>query len=149
MIDEFEKAPDGSVIVSQIIAGGVGLNIQCASVVIICEPQWKPSTENQAISRCYRMGQPKSVLVHRLLNVHTVDEDIMQILKEKSDVFDNFADESQIDEINKKMMDEIIEKQRAEYGITDETTVEDIDAKSDSNENISSIIDISENKEGE
>ena len=149
IIDEFEKAPDGSVIVSQIIAGGVGLNIQCASVVIICEPQWKPSTENQAISRCYRMGQPKSVLVHRLLNVHTVDEDIMQILKEKSDVFDNFADESQIDEINKKMMDEIIEKQRAEYGITDETTVEDIDAKSDSNENISSIIDISENKEGE
>ncbi len=158
IIDEFAKAPDGSVIVSQIIAGGVGLNIQCASVVIICEPQWKPSTENQAISRCYRMGQPRSVLVYRLLSAHTVDEDIMEILREKSNVFDNFADESQIDEVNKKLMEEIVEKERARLGITEADLVDD-DDKDDgeyddqeedvAKEEISSIIDISENKEGD
>ncbi|MBO7426468.1 MAG: DEAD/DEAH box helicase family protein [Clostridiales bacterium] len=158
IIDEFAKAPDGSVIVSQIIAGGVGLNIQCASVVIICEPQWKPSTENQAISRCYRMGQPRSVLVYRLLSAHSVDEDIMEILREKSNVFDNFADESQIDEVNKKLMEEIVEKERARLGITEADLVDDDDKEDGeyddqeediAKEEISSIIDISENKEGD
>ena len=56
IIDSFEKMPAGSVLLAQIQAGGTGLNIQSASVVIICEPQLKPSTETQAISRAYRMG---------------------------------------------------------------------------------------------
>lgn len=120
IIDEFANKPDGSVMLSQIIAGGVGLNIQCASVVIICEPQWKPSIENQAISRCYRMGQSKSVLVYRLLSADTVDEEILKLLKEKSNVFDEFADESEIGEV-KKSMDEIIEKQRQAYGIVEDS----------------------------
>ena len=145
IIDKFAEAPDGSAIVSQIIAGGVGLNIQCASVVIICEPQWKPSTENQAISRCYRMGQSQSVLVYRLLSDNTVDERIMEILREKSNVFDEFADESQIDEINKKLMEEIVQEERAKYGITEADLQEDDEPQED----LSSIIDISENKEGE
>ena len=45
IIDEFDNAPAGKVLVSQIIAGGTGLNIQSASVVIFCEPQLKPSIE--------------------------------------------------------------------------------------------------------
>ena len=63
IIDGFDKAPAGQVLVSQIVAGGTGLNIQSASVVIICEPQLKPSIESQAISRAYRMGQARNVLV--------------------------------------------------------------------------------------
>ena len=35
----------------------MGLNIQAASVVILTEPQWKPTIEEQAIARCHRMGQ--------------------------------------------------------------------------------------------
>ena len=46
IIDDFEQAPAGTVLVAQIQAGGTGLNIQTASVVIICEPQFKPSIEN-------------------------------------------------------------------------------------------------------
>lgn len=65
ILDEFEKAPAGTVLLAQITSGGVGLNIQCASVVVICEPQFKPSIENQAISRAYRMGQTRNVLVFR------------------------------------------------------------------------------------
>lgn len=94
IIDEFDKAPAGSVLIAQIQSGGTGLNIQSASVVILCEPQLKPSIENQAISRAYRMGQARSVLVYRLLCDDTVDERIMDMLAEKQGEFDAFADES-------------------------------------------------------
>ena len=94
IIDEFNQAPAGSVLAAQIQSGGTGLNIQSATVVIICEPQFKPSIENQAISRAYRMGQTRNVLVYRLLCENTVDERITDLLQEKQAIFDAFADES-------------------------------------------------------
>lgn len=94
IIDEFDKAPAGTVLAAQIQSGGTGLNIQSASVVILCEPQFKPSIENQAISRAYRMGQTRNVLVYRLLCENTVDEKIMSTLESKQAVFDAFADQS-------------------------------------------------------
>src|SRR5690625_734591 len=50
IIDDFTNAGAGSVLISQITAGGVGLNIQAANIVILCEPQWKPSTEEQQLA---------------------------------------------------------------------------------------------------
>lgn len=94
IIDDFDKAPAGSVLLAQIQSGGTGLNIQSASVVVLCEPQFKPSIENQAISRAYRMGQARSVLVYRLLCEETVDERITELLEQKQAVFDAFADKS-------------------------------------------------------
>ena len=108
ILDDFEKAPAGKVLVSQIMAGGTGLNIQAASVVIICEPQLKPSIENQAISRTYRMGQTRKVLVFRLVCADTIDERIMDMLQNKQDVFDAFADRSASAEAEKDV--EIDEK---------------------------------------
>jgi len=78
--------------------GGTGLNIQSASVIIFCEPQIKPSIVNQAISRAYRMGQVRDVLVYRLLADDTIDEQIMELLKNKQLQFDSFADESVVGE---------------------------------------------------
>lgn len=94
IIDEFDKAPPGSVLLAQIQSGGTGLNIQSASVVVICEPQLKPSIENQAISRAYRMGQSRNVLVYRLLCEDTVDERVTELLEQKQAIFDAFADKS-------------------------------------------------------
>ena len=71
IIDEFNNAKAGAVLPAQIQAGGTGLNIQSASVVIICEPQFKPSIENQAISRAYRMGQTRNVLASSCGEVET------------------------------------------------------------------------------
>ena len=68
IVDRFSAHNGPLVLVSQIEAGGVGLNIQAASVVVLTEPQWKPSTEDQAIARCHRMGQVRPVEVHRLLD---------------------------------------------------------------------------------
>ncbi|ASK66194.1 helicase SNF2 [Brachybacterium avium] len=94
IIDEFSSAPGGGVLISQIQAGGEGLNIQAASVVVICEPQLKPSLEVQAIARAYRMGQQRSVQVHRLLSDEGVDPRVVELLGEKTKVFDEYARES-------------------------------------------------------
>lgn len=96
LIDDFSHAPSGAVLVSQIAAGGVGLNIQSASVVVICEPQVKPSTEAQAIARAHRMGQTQRVQVHRLLSVNAIDERMREILADKQREFDTFAKTSVI-----------------------------------------------------
>lgn len=96
LVDRFSKAPGGAVLVAQITAGGVGLNIQAASVVVLCEPQLKPTVEDQAIARAHRMGQTDSVQVHRLLTEDGVDERIREILAEKRQLFDEFARDSVI-----------------------------------------------------
>ncbi len=98
IIDEFTKAPAGAVLTAQIQSGGTGLNIQAASVVIICEPQFKPSIENQAIARAYRMGQARNVLVYRLLSDDTIEEKISDVLEQKQKIFDTFADTSVVAE---------------------------------------------------
>ncbi len=98
IVDAFAKADDGAVLVSQVQAGGTGLNIQSASVIIFCEPQIKPSIENQAIARAYRMGQVRDVLVYRLLADDTIDESMLELLKNKQLQFDSFADESVVGE---------------------------------------------------
>ena len=94
IVDQFNTSDMNAVLVSQIQAGGTGLNIQAASVVVLCEPQLKPSIENQAISRAYRMGQTRNVIVHRLLCEDSIDSHIMRILEYKKEQFKVFANDS-------------------------------------------------------
>ena len=96
IVDSFNKAEHGKVLVSQVQAGGTGLNVQAASVIVFCEPQLTPAIESQAIGRAYRMGQTRDVLVYRLLADDTIDERMLEILSGKQDQFDNFADISEI-----------------------------------------------------
>jgi SNF2 family DNA or RNA helicase len=96
MVDEFSARRGPTVLVSQIQAGGVGLNIQAASVVILTEPQWKPTIEDQAIARCHRMGQVRSVDVHRLLAEDTVDQRMLEILATKAVLFDEYVRRSEL-----------------------------------------------------
>jgi len=90
-VDQFSSISGGAVLLAQIVAGGVGLNIQAASIVVICEPQLKPTIEWQAIARARRMGQLNSVQVHRLLSEEGVDIRITQILARKRELFEDFA----------------------------------------------------------
>ena len=78
-------------LVAQIQAGGIGLNIQAASVIIIAEPQLTPSSEEQAIARAHRMGQVRPVDVHRLLCEDSVDQRVLELLAAKRDAFDEYA----------------------------------------------------------
>ena len=96
IVDDFTSAEPGAVMVSQITAGGVGLNIQAANIIVLCEPQWKPSTEEQAISRAYRMGQSRNVMVYRLLTQDSIDGSMLEVLAEKSQLFNDYARESEV-----------------------------------------------------
>ncbi|GAA1660510.1 DEAD/DEAH box helicase [Glycomyces endophyticus] len=91
MVDEFTRRTGPAVILAQIEAGGVGLNIQSASVVVLAEPQWKPSIEQQAVARAHRMGQTRRVQVHRLLAKDGVDERIREVQEHKELLFEHYA----------------------------------------------------------
>ena len=63
----FNEAPQDSVFLIQVKAGGQGLNIQCASRVYFTAPCWNPATELQAIGRAHRSGQKRTVHVKKLV----------------------------------------------------------------------------------
>jgi SNF2 family DNA or RNA helicase len=96
IIDEFSTDPTATVLVSQIEAGGLGINLQAAQVVILMEAQFKPSIEWQAIARVHRMGQSRSVMVHRLLARNTIEERLVQLIAEKTQIFKHFAHDSSV-----------------------------------------------------
>jgi SNF2 family DNA or RNA helicase len=91
LVDDFTAAPGHAVLLCQIEAAGIGLNLQAASVVVLCEPQVKPTMEHQAVARAHRMGQVRPVQVHRLLATDSVDQRLLHILKNKSRLFDAYA----------------------------------------------------------
>ena len=120
LIDKFSQVQDGAVLVCQVQAGGTGLNIQAAGIVIFCEPQIKPSLTWQAISRVYRMGQVQNVLVYHLLCDNTVDEAMQEILAVKEEEFDMFAHDSAIADAadglaDKEWIRQIVEREKQKY----------------------------------
>lgn len=126
LVDELGKARPGTVLLSQISAGGVGLNIQAASVVVICEPQLKPTSEWQAIARAHRQGQVLTVQVHRLLSEDSVDERLTELLRTKAEVFEEFAavsdaansDLKAVDVTESQLIREVIAAEQARIGMS-------------------------------
>ena len=76
-IAEFKTGPANAVLLIQIKAGGVGLNLQEATRVYITTPSWNPATELQAIGRAHRTGQVREVTVRRL--VYTGDDSLPSV----------------------------------------------------------------------
>lgn len=105
LVEEFTAIDGHAVLVSQIEAGGVGLNIQAGSVVILAEPQWKPSTEDQAIARCHRMGQTRVVNVHRLLAENSVDQRMLDVVRQKALLFDEYVRNSDVKDASPSAVD--------------------------------------------
>ncbi|MFB7126365.1 DEAD/DEAH box helicase [Kitasatospora sp. NPDC056273] len=105
VVDGFSAAPGHAVLLCQIQAGGVGLNIQAASVVILCEPQVKPTLEEQAVARSRRMGQVRRVRVHRLLAADSVDQRVLDLLRAKGRLFDEYARRSEVAESTPEAVD--------------------------------------------
>ena len=127
LVDAFAAKAGPAVLVSQIQAGGVGLNMQAASVVVLCEPQVKPSTETQAIARAHRMGEVNRVQVHRLLVADSVDQRMLEILDAKTRLFDAYARRSETAQANPEAFDiseaalakQIIDAERARLSTDD------------------------------
>ncbi len=69
-------------------AGGTGLNLTGADMVIHYDPWWNPAAEDQATDRAYRIGQTKSVDVIRLITHDTIEEQVQKLSKKKKALFD-------------------------------------------------------------
>ena len=75
------------ILIIQIMAGGVGLNLQMFSKIYITSPDWNPANEIQAIARCHRIGQPKHVQVFKIIladnDKPTIEQHIIQLQSKK------------------------------------------------------------------
>jgi SNF2 family DNA or RNA helicase len=98
IIDRFHQDPDCRVFIST-DAGGLGLNLQAADVVINVELPWNPAKLEQRIGRAHRIGQKKAVNVINLLVEDTIEERVLEIIYQKQQLFAAMFD-TDIDEIN-------------------------------------------------
>lgn len=105
IVDRFTTTSGPAVLLAQIQVGGIGLNLQAASVVVLCEPQVKPALEQQAVARAHRMGQTRRVRVHRLLTPDSVDQRLLRILARKQNLFDVYARRSDAAEAAPEALD--------------------------------------------
>ncbi|GGF34205.1 DEAD/DEAH box helicase [Echinicola rosea] len=78
-VKAFQENQENRVFLISLKAGGTGLNLTAADYVYIVDPWWNPATENQAIDRCYRMGQKNNVFAYRMVCKNTVEEKILQL----------------------------------------------------------------------
>ena len=70
-------------------AGGTGLNLTSANHVIHFDRWWNPAVENQATDRAYRIGQEKSVIVHKFITTGTIEEKIDRMIAQKTELAEN------------------------------------------------------------
>ncbi|KAL7678617.1 putative helicase, Zinc finger, RING-type, Zinc finger, RING/FYVE/PHD-type [Plasmopara halstedii] len=83
VLTKFTNDPNIEVLVISLKAGGVGLNLTCASVVILLDPWWNPGVEKQAVDRVHRLGQTRDVIVKRYVIKDTVEDMILQLQQRK------------------------------------------------------------------
>ena len=80
---------EGQVVLISLKAGGTGLNLIGADVVIHYDPWWNFAVENQASDRAHRIGQKKSVQVIKLITEGTIEEKIIKIQENKRTLSEN------------------------------------------------------------
>ena len=92
MVDEFNENKDIKVFLISLKAGGTGLNLTGADMVIHYDPWWNASAENQATDRAYRIGQKNNVQVYKLITKNSIEEKIYELQQKKSQLIDNMLD---------------------------------------------------------
>ena len=86
LVDEFNSNEDIKVFLISLKAGGTGLNLIGADMVIHYDPWWNLSAENQATDRTYRIGQKKNVQVYKLITKDSIEEKIYELQERKENL---------------------------------------------------------------
>ena len=107
LVDEFNNNPDKKLFLISLKAGGTGLNLTGADMVIHYDPWWNISSENQATDRTYRIGQKRNVQVYKLITKNSIEEKIYDLQKRKETLIDNMLSTNQTF-ISKLSKDEIM-----------------------------------------
>ncbi len=92
LVDEFNENPEIQVFLISLKAGGTGLNLTGADMVIHYDPWWNVSTENQATDRAYRIGQRNNVQVYKLITKNSIEEKIYKLQERKAKLADEMLD---------------------------------------------------------
>lgn len=87
LVNSFNK-DDTKVFMISLKAGGTGLNLTGADIVIHYDPWWNVSAENQATDRAHRIGQQNNVSVYKLISKNTIEEKIQELQKNKKALAD-------------------------------------------------------------
>ena len=102
------NAGENDVFLISLKAGGTGLNLTGADMVIHYDPWWNPAVEDQATDRAYRIGQKNAVQVFKLITKDTIEEKIFALQQKKKELVDsvikpgeNFITKMSEDEIRK------------------------------------------------
>ena len=77
-------------------AGGTGLNLTGADMVIHYDPWWNPAVENQATDRAFRIGQKKAVIVHKFVTPGTIEEKIEKLIAGKTFLAKSLLDQGAV-----------------------------------------------------
>ena len=86
IVEEFQDDDQIRVFLISLKAGGTGLNLTEADYVYLVDPWWNPAVENQAIDRCYRIGQDKHVVAVRLITPDTIEDKIVSLQSSKKEI---------------------------------------------------------------
>ncbi len=108
LVDEFNEDEHKKVFLISLKAGGTGLNLIGADMVIHYDPWWNISAENQATDRTYRIGQKKNVQVYKLITKNSIEEKIYELQERKSKLIDNVLSTNETF-LNKLSKEEIME----------------------------------------
>ncbi|MFT3684194.1 MAG: DEAD/DEAH box helicase [Phycisphaerales bacterium] len=111
LIARFQKG-DGSapIFVLSLKAGGIGLNLTAANHVFHFDRWWNPAVENQATDRAFRIGQTRTVQVHKFVVAGTLEEKIDQMIESKAGLADNVigSGESWLTELNLNQLRDVL-----------------------------------------
>lgn len=107
MVEEFNQKSDIKVFLISLKAGGTGLNLTGADMVIHYDPWWNLSAENQATDRAYRIGQKNNVQVYKLITKNSIEEKIYELQNRKAELIDNMLSTKQTF-INKLTREDIL-----------------------------------------
>jgi SNF2 family DNA or RNA helicase len=107
LVNEFEAQPGPRAILISLKAGGVGLNLNSASTVVMYDRWWNPAVENQAIQRAHRYGRSAPLQAIRFLVEDTVEERIAELLEHKQELFRTYVDEAESWQPTKFTRDEL------------------------------------------
>jgi SNF2 family DNA or RNA helicase len=83
MVEAFQDGSGPPLLLVSLKAGGTGLNLTAASQVVHYDRWWNPAVEDQATDRAWRIGQRRTVNVHKLVCQGTVEERIGAVIDEK------------------------------------------------------------------
>lgn len=107
LVDEFNNDKNISVFLVSLKAGGTGLNLTGADIVIHYDPWWNLSVQNQATDRAYRIGQRSNVQVFKLIAQGTIEEKIQILQEKKMDLANTIVKEGETF-INKMSKEDIL-----------------------------------------